>query len=138
MRISHVFAIVLMGGMVALPVRAPAQVSIDVTIGKQLGPEISIFAYSQTAYGNWRTSYRQWTPVTIYVFNGHYYRKSVKGARAVMVYRRNNEYFLPPQEKGWVGFDKRYNYSRQPVDEDRGRAKSKDENRGRGRGRGNP
>lgn len=134
MRLSHAFAVAVLGAVVALPVRAPAQVSIDVTIGKQLGPAFAVFAYSSAAYGDWRTSYRQWTPVTIYVVNGQFYHHSVKGARAVMVYKHNNEYFLPPQEKEWVGVDKRYNYSRQPNDEDRGRAKNKQDNPGRGRG----
>lgn len=137
MRISHVFAIALLGATIALPVRAPAQVNIDVTIGKRLGPAFSVFAYSPTAFGNWQTSYRQWTPVTIYVVNGQYYHHSVKGARAIMVYKRNGEYFLPPQDKAWVGRDKRYNYARQPNDDDRGRAQSKHENDGHAHGGGN-
>lgn len=132
MRISSALSTLLLGAVIALPARAPAQVSVSVN----LGPEISIFAYSQPHYGDWRTSYRLWTPVTIYDFNGHYYRKSRKGARAVVVYTRNGEYFLPPQDKGWVGFDKRYNYKRQPDDRDRGRAKDKGQDNGRGRGRG--
>ncbi len=134
MRISHVFAIAVLGAMVAAPVRAPAQVSIDVTIGRRLGPAISVFEYSSASYGNWRTSYRRWTPVTLYVVNDQFYRHSVKGARPVMVYERNNEYFMPPQERGWVGLDKRYNYQRQPNDQDRGRARSKHDNSERGRG----
>ena len=135
MRISNMLGILLAGAVIALPVRAPAQVSISVDIGKRLGPEISIFAYSQPAYGDWHTAYRQWTPVTIYEVNGHYYRKSMKGARAVAVYSRNGEYFLPPDDKAWVGKDKRYNYKRQPGEQDRGRAKNRDEGRGRGPGK---
>ena len=131
MRISKLLSLLLVGAVVALPGRARAQVDISVTLSKQLGPEISLFAYSQTAHGDWRTTYKQWTPVTIYDVNGHYYRKSVKGSRAVVVYTRNNEYFLPPQDKAWVGTDKRYDYKKQPDDRDRGRAKSKDEGRGK-------
>jgi hypothetical protein len=135
MRISNMLGILLAGAMIALPARAPAQVSISVDIGKRLGPEVSIFAYSQPAYGDWHTAYRKWTPVTIYEVNGHYYRKSMKGARAVAVYSRNGEYFLPPDDQAWVGKDKRYNYKRQPVEQDRGRAKNRDEGRGRGPGK---
>ncbi|HEY4955118.1 MAG TPA: hypothetical protein VII02_09560 [Gemmatimonadaceae bacterium] len=135
MRISNALGVLLLGAAIALPVRAPAQVSVSVNLGRLLGPEISLFAYSQQDYGDWRTSYRNWTPVTIYDYNGHYYRKSVKGSRAVVVYSRNNEYFLPPQDNAWVGKDKRYNYKRQPTETDRGRAKSKGQNPGRGRGK---
>jgi hypothetical protein len=135
MRISNALGVLLLGAAIALPVRAPAQVSISVNLSRQLGPEISLFAYSQSNHGDWQTSYRNWTPVTIYDYNGHYYRKSVKGSRAVAVYSRNNEYFLPPQDNAWVGKDKRYNYKRQPTETDRGRAKSKDQNPGRGRGK---
>jgi len=47
------------------------------------------------------------------------------GGRPVQIYRYKNEYFLPPQDHDWVGFDKRYNYERQPTDDD--------QHRGRGR-----
>lgn len=134
MRISSMVGILLAGAVIALPVRASAQVSISVN----LGPEVSLYAYSQPAFGDWRVAYRQWTPVTLYDVDGHYYRKSRKGARAVVVYSRNGEYFLPPADKEWVGYDKRYNYKRAPQEQDCGRAKNKDENPGRGRGRGKP
>lgn len=74
--------------------------------------------------------------MTICEYDGRYYRRSVRGARAIVVYSRNNEYFLPPPDREWVGKDKRYNYKRQPDDRDRGRARNKNENPGRGRGRG--
>ena len=138
MRLPNALAALLLVATFATPDRASAQVDISVSLGRQLGPEVSIYAYSQPEYGDWRVSYRQWTPVTLYFYDGHYYRKSAKGARAVAVYSRNGEYFMPPEEKAWVGFDKRYNYKRQPVSEDRGRAKQKDNSQGRGRGRGKP
>ena len=133
MRIRNMLAILLAGAAIALPARAPAQVNISVNLGRLLGPEISIYAYSQPDYGDWRVAYQQWTPVTIYELNGHYYRKSTKGARAVAVYSRNGEYFMPPTDKAWVGKDKRYDYKHQPAAQDRGRAKSKDQGRGRGK-----
>jgi hypothetical protein len=138
MRLSNTLSILLLGASIALPVRAPAQVNIGINLSRQLGPEISIFFYSQPDYGDWRVAYRQWTPITIYDFNGRYYRRSVKGARPVVVYTRNGEYFLPPQDREWIGFDKRYNYKRAPDDRDRGRARPKGPDNGRGRGRGKP
>ncbi len=136
MRLSNALAVMVFGAALAVPVRAPAQVSISVMLGRRLGPEINIFAYSQPAYGDWRTQYRQWTPVTVYEYDGHYYHHSVRGSRAVMVYRRNDEYFLPPREKAWVGVDRRYNYKRQPDGKDRERAKPRDDNQGNGNGNG--
>lgn len=131
MRIRHMLGILLAGAAIALPARASAQVNISVDLGKLLGPEVSIYAYSQPTYGDWHVAYKQWTPITIYEVNGHYYRKSTKGARAVVVYSQNGEYFLPPADKAWVGKDKRYDYKHQPAEQDRGRAKNKDEGRGK-------
>ena len=107
----------LVGALIALPTRAPAQVRVTA----RLGPEISLSAYSPAQHGDWRTNYRQWKPVTLYDVNGHYYQHSVRGARAVQVYRRGNEHFLPPQDQAWVGHDKRYNYKHQPSNDDYGR-----------------
>ncbi|HEV8411100.1 MAG TPA: hypothetical protein VGQ30_11345 [Gemmatimonadaceae bacterium] len=135
MRIRTLLATLLIGAAIATPQRASAQVSVS--IGARLGPDVNIYAYSPGVFGDWHTSYRQWTPVTLYYYNGHYYRRSVQGARAVSLYSRNGEYFLPPEDKGWVGRDKRYNYKRAPVEEDRGHAKPHEDN-GRGRGRGKP
>ena len=135
MRIPKVLAALILGAAVAMPSPASAQVNISVNLGKLLGPEVSIYAYSAPVFGAWQTSYRNWTPTTLYFYQGHYYRKSVKGARAVAVYSRNGEYFMPPEDKAWVGKDKRYNYKRAPLDEDRGRGKPHDDN---GRGRGKP
>lgn len=137
MRIPKVLAALILGAAAAMPSTASAQVNISVNLGRLLGPEVSIYAYSPPVYGEWQTSYRTWTPTTVYFYQGHYYRKSVKGARAVAVYSRNGEYFMPPEDKGWQGKDKRYNYKRAPQDEDRGHAKPHDDN-GRGRGRGKP
>ena len=135
MRIRNVVAALVFGAAVAVPNAASAQVSVGVNIGARLGPEVSLYAYSQPAFGDWHTAYKQWTPTTVYFYNGHYYRKSVKGARAVAVYSRNGEYFMPPEDRAFVGKDKRYNNKRAPIAEDRGRAKNKDDE---GRGRGKP
>jgi hypothetical protein len=54
----------------------------------------------------------------MYVVNGQYYDKSSRGARAVIVYHHNDDYFLPPQDKKWVGADKRHDYKHKPKTED--------------------
>ena len=68
----------------ALPALAPAQINLRVAFGAKLGPELGVFAYSNERQGDWRANYRKWTPVTMYDVNGHYYRNSVSGSRAVV------------------------------------------------------
>ena len=82
------------------------------------GNEIVVNAYSPAAYGDWRTMSRRWSPVTLYFRDNRYFSRAVTGSRPVTVYRWNNQYFLPPQDRGWDNFDRRYNYGRRPTDED--------------------
>ena len=96
---------------------APAQ-AVGVSVDLKLGNVRTVSAYSAERSGDWHTNYKSWKPTTLYVTNGQYYDKQTKGSRAVMVYRNSNDYFLPPQDKAWVGADKRYNYKRQPTDDD--------------------
>jgi hypothetical protein len=121
MRITRFLTLPLFGALIAMPASAPAQLNVTVRFGTRLGPEIGVYAYSSERQGDWRVNSRRWTPVTLYDVNGHYYRTSVSGARAVVVYSYNNEYFLPPQDQGWVNSDRRYNYQRQPTQADYGR-----------------
>jgi len=121
MRIAAILTIPMLGVLTMLPARAPAQLNVTVQFGARLGPEIGVYAYDAGRQGDWRTSSSRWTPVTLYDVNGHYYRTAVRGARPVVVYTYNNEYFLPPQDRGWVGSDRRYNYRRQPNQADYGR-----------------
>lgn len=123
MRIGILLAFPVLAALSAVPARVPAQVNVTIQFGARLGPEIGVFAYSPQRHGDWRTSYRRWTPITLYDINGHYYRTAVRGARPVLVYSYNNEYFLPPQDREWIGFDKRYTYPRQPTPVDYGRAR---------------
>ncbi len=118
MRITDLLTVPLAGILVVLPARAPAQAPVTVRFGAQLGPEIGVTGYAADQDGNWRTSYRHWTPVALYDVNGHYYRHPVPGARAVDVYSYHGGYFMPPEEKAWVGFDQRYNYRRRPNSRD--------------------
>ena len=123
MRIANWMAAPLMVALVALPSRATAQVNLSVRFGTRLGPDVGVFAYSPERMGDWHANYRKWTPTTLYDINGHYYHNSVEGSRAVGVYAYNGQYFLPPTDHAWVGFDKRYNYDRRPLEADIGRAR---------------
>ncbi len=124
MRKTSLMTAALVGMMAVLPANAPAQVHVSVAIGTRLGPEIGLFAYSSTRYGNWQTAYVKWSPVIVYEYRGRYYPHSVRGARAVAVYRYRNEYFLPPHVSAWVNFDRRVDYRHRPDRDDwaRGRA----------------
>jgi hypothetical protein len=114
MRLKSLFSLPLVAALVALPSSVPAQVQLNVQFGTRLGPEIGVYAYSQERQGDWRRNYNKWTPVTLYDVNGHYYRTNVRGSRAVAVYSYHDEYFLPPSDQAWSGYDKRYNYRRRP------------------------
>ena len=123
MRYTRLLTLPLLGALFAMPVRAPAQLNLNIRFGTRLGPEIGVYSYAPDRMGDWRTNYRQWTPVTLYDVNGRYYRSQVRGARAVQVYLYNNEYFLPPQDRDWNNRDRRYNYRRMPGQDDYGRAR---------------
>lgn len=123
MRMATWVTAAVAGAMLAVPAQVPAQVNVRVEFGARLGPEVGIFAYSPERYGAWRTSYLRWTPIVLYDVNGHYYRHEVRGARAIVVYSYNNEYFLPPADHGWIGFDARYDYARRPIAIDEGRVR---------------
>jgi hypothetical protein len=89
-----------------------------VSVSLRLGNERTVSAYSSERSGDWHANYKQWEPTTLYVNNGKYYDKQSKGSRAVVVYHKDNDYFLPPQDKKWVGADQRYNYKHKPTTED--------------------
>lgn len=131
MRIAAFLTAPLLAAMLAPP--AAAQVSVTL----HLGTPVVITHYSPEVYGPWQTAYTTWTPTTVYYFDGHYYSRPVKGARLVQVYRRQNQYFLPPQDVAWANRgDKRYDYDRKPNDDDYKGAGPPGQGRGRGRGRG--
>ena len=121
MRIATLLTVPLLAALIVRPTQASAQITIQ--FGTRLGPEVGVFAYSPERLGDWRNNYRQWTPVTLYDVNGHYYRSQVRNARPVLVYMYNNQYFFPPRDQGWHGMDRRYNYNRRPNDVDYGRAR---------------
>jgi hypothetical protein len=123
MRVPTLVTAAVAGVLLAVPARMPAQVNVRVQVGARLGPAVSIFAYSPDRYGPWRTDYLRWTPIVLYDVDGHYYQHAVRGARPIVVYSYNNEYFLPPADQAWVGFDKRYDYGRRPIAIDEGRVR---------------
>ncbi len=123
MRISRMMGAALAAALMGTPALASAQVDISVKFGTRLGPEIGVVAYAPERHGDWHANYRKWTPIVLYDVNGRYYRSQVEGSRAVMVYTYNGEYFFPPADRAWVGFDKRYDYHRAPVEVDLHRAR---------------
>ena len=124
--------LVLTAGAIAAP-PAHGQVSLTLHLGRPIG----LTVYDPGYYGDWHTAYRTWTPVTVYYYDGNYYPRYIRGGRAVQVYRRGSEYFLPPREPAWENRgDRRYNYKRKPNDDDYQHAKPAPQGRGRGRGHG--
>ena len=119
MRISILLSLMVLVGCMPMT-RGQQRSSVGVEIGIQLGPERPVDMYSRERHGDWHNSLEQWQPVTLFVVDGRFYEREARGARAVVVYRHNNDYFLPPREKEWVGKDKRYDYKHMPMDEDYG------------------
>ena len=64
-------------------VSASAQSGVSVDL--KLGPARTVVSYSSDKFGDWHTSYKNWTPKTMYYVGGHYYDHKAAGARAVMV-----------------------------------------------------
>jgi hypothetical protein len=112
-----------------VPERGSAEVGV---VAQTAGPDLVVFAYSASYFGDWRANYLGWTPVTIYYIDGRYYRRPVPRARTVIVYRRGSDYFFPPRDRAWRGVDRRYDHRHAPTWRDHGRAKSKEKGR-RGR-----
>jgi hypothetical protein len=115
MRASLAVFVFVVVSVCTIPARAAAQVSVRISVGANLGPPIPIYAYSQHRYGDWRANYLNWSPVTVYEVNGRYYRHSERGAREVIVYSDHGQYFFPPQDGAWSGFDKRVDYRHRPI-----------------------
>jgi hypothetical protein len=80
--------------------------------------EVPVTMYSPETHGDWRAGYNQWQTATLYNVNGKYYPTAVPGSRSLMVYRSQNQYFLPPRDRGWTDIDLRYNYKLRPTDDD--------------------
>jgi hypothetical protein len=115
MRIRMLATLPLLGALALSPRPSSAQISATI----HLGNPVAVTNYEPNRYGDWHSSYRSWRPVTVYYYNGRYYPRSVRGARPVQIYRRQNEYFLPPRDAAWANRgDRRYNYNRRPNDED--------------------
>ncbi len=117
----RIFRVASLAALVCvLPIASARAQSVGLSIN--LGNERVVAAYNPTQHGAWQTSYKSWEPTTVYYNNGHYYDKQSKGSRAVSVYKNNDGYFLPPQDKKWVGTDKRFDYKHKPTSDDYKRA----------------
>jgi hypothetical protein len=120
MRIATVLSLAIIASSIPM---ARAQAQVGVSVGLNLGNVRTVAAYSSAQHGDWQTSYKQWQPTTLYSVNGQYYDKKSAGSRAVVVYHHNDQYFMPPQDKKWVGKDKRYDYKHKPTSDDYNRSK---------------
>lgn len=118
MRATHLFAAALAGALLLEPSPARGQVSVSITLGAEVGPPIPVYTYSAYRYGPWRKDWRRWTPVVLYERDGRFYRHHARGTRAVEVYADGGDYFMPPRDRDWVGFDRRYDYGDRPRDDD--------------------
>jgi hypothetical protein len=115
MRIRLLATLPLLAALALTPRHGSAQISATIHLGRP----IVVGTYEPTRYGDWHSNYRRWRPVTVYYYNGRYYPRAIRGARPVQIYRRQNEYFLPPRDAAWANRgDRRYNYRRRPNDED--------------------
>lgn len=123
MRISRWMAGPALGSLMLMAACGPGYGRGGVVVGAQLGPGLDVYGYNSTYHGDWRASYQQWTPTTVYESNGQYYPNSVNGARQVQVYHSQAGYFLPPREQGFAGTDKRLNSKQAPNEADYGRAR---------------
>ena len=123
MKLPTWMALSALGGLLVASACAPGYGTTTVEVGARFGQPIELYGYSPDYFGDWRINYRQWTPVVIYEYNGVYYPRNVRGARAVMVYRSPSGYFLPPHDRDWARTDRRFNNKRRPTDADYGRAR---------------
>jgi hypothetical protein len=80
--------------------------------------EVPVYDYSATEAGDWRASYKKWDPTVVFEAGGHYYPHEVAGSRSVQVYHYQNQYFMPPRDKGFAGTDHRLDPKRAPSDDD--------------------
>jgi hypothetical protein len=109
----------LLGALALTPRTGSAQASATLQFGSHnYGSEVRVYPYSSDIDGEWRTSWRRWQPVTLYNYNGRFYTRAVPGARAVAVYRYNDQYFVPPRDASFQNVDRRYRWDNRPRDED--------------------
>jgi len=97
MRASRFAGLAVAAALWAVPVqRSAAQVTVN------LGRHISVSAYSPQRFGDWRTDYTYWRPVTVYYLDGVYYVREVPRARPVVVYYYRDRYFFAPRDREFV------------------------------------
>jgi hypothetical protein len=123
MRGARRIAFPVLGSLVLLSACGRGYGRTGVEVTAQVGPGIDLYGYSADQYGDWRASYRQWSPTVVYEVNGQYYPGNVRGGRPVQVYRSQSGYFLPPRDQDWARTDRRFDRRRVPTEADYGRAR---------------
>lgn len=119
MRIRSLAILPMIGALTLSPRPSNAQVNATIQFGQPVyGSEVHVYPYSVDNDGDWRVAYRRWQPVTLYTVNGRFYTRAAPGARRVVVYRYNNQYFVPPRDAAFNNFDRRYSYQYRPQDDD--------------------
>lgn len=111
----------LLGGLVLLAGCYPSYAEVGYG-PRYYGRAVEIYDYSPDYYGDWRYSYRGWSPAYLYEYRGYYYPRSFSGARRLQVYRNRSGYFLPPRDRDWSRTDRRFNSRNRPNSSDYGRA----------------
>jgi hypothetical protein len=109
--------------LLALIACGPGYTTTRVGVGVGVSSGVDLYGYDAATYGDWHTSYRQWTPTVVYESNGTYYPSKVRGARQVQVYRTERGYMLPPRDAELTRTDRRVNAKKLPNDQDYGRAR---------------
>ena len=112
-----------MGALALMTACAPSYRTNGASVGVQAGNGVDVYGYSPQAYGDWHTTYRQWTPTTVYEWNGRYYPTRIRGARQVQVYQTDRGYMMPPRDADFVRTDRRFNKKKLPTDDDYRRAR---------------
>ncbi len=123
MRVRNHIAAAALGALILLTACAPANNRSRPGVEARLGPPIALYDYYPDYFGNWRTGFRSWRPVTIYEYQGGYYARSMRGARPLQVYRSPSGYFLPPRDDDWRRTDRRFSSKKLPTPDDYHRAR---------------
>ena len=112
MRKSFLAAVPLLTMLSALPAGAQvsARLHVDVPIGRQpmVGygaprNQLVIRDYDERRFGLWENYYDEWTPETVYLYDGYYYDYPIVAyAQPIVVYRYRNEMFFAPRQREFI------------------------------------
>lgn len=120
----------LLGGLLVLSACYPSYAEVGYG-PRYYGRTVDIYDYDPYYYGDWRYSYRRWSPAYLYEYRGYYYPRSIHGGRRVQVYRNRSGYFLPPRDRDWSRAERRFDPRHRPNASDYDRARRHVEGRPR-------